>query len=239
MHYHIPLKDYPENLKPRERLQENGVEALADLELLAILLGTGTQGQTALDLARQLLLELPRGDLAELGQQNLKELCRLSGLGPAKAARILAGLELGRRVSRAEAPQREKLDSPEAVYRLLASQLEHQKQEHFLALYVDTKNRLLGRKVISSGILNGTLIHPREIFREALIQGAYALLAVHNHPSGDPEPSPDDLETTRRLIHCGKLMQIELLDHIIIGRRAFSSLRERESWLWKQYDILE
>lgn len=230
---HIPLKDYPQNLQPRERLHDVGEHALSDVELLAILLGTGSREQTALDLAQSLILDLPEGDLAELGHKNLTQLCSLNGLGPAKASRILAAIELGRRVARAELPQRHILDSPEAIYRVLGPQLAHQKNEHFLAVYLDIKNRQIFQKVISTGIINSTLVHPREVFKEAVIQGAYALVVAHNHPSGDPEPSSEDLEITRRLIHCGKLMQIELLDHVIIGRNQFVSLRERESWLWK------
>lgn len=237
--YHVPLRHYPDSLKPRERLQDVGPEQLSPVELVAILLGTGSQEQTALDLAQALMLQLPEGDLAALGKMTLHQLCALPGLGPAKATRILAALELGRRVTLAEMPLRKGLGSPAAVYELLRPQFAHQSQEHFVVLFVDTKNRLLAQKVITKGILNGTLIHPREIFQQALAHGAYAFLAAHNHPSGDPQPSPEDLETTRQLIRCGKLMQIELLDHLIVGRQGFCSLREQEAWLWKQHEFLE
>lgn len=230
---HVSLKQYPHAMQPRERLAELGAESLSPVELLAILLGTGTASKTALDLAHDLLITLPEGDLSQLSQQNFRQLCQLSGLGPAKAARILAALELGRRVSQAEVPLRADLSSPQQVHRLLGPQFAHQKQEHFIVVFVDTKNRYLGQKVVTKGLLNSTLVHPREIFQQALAYGAYAFIAAHNHPSGDPNPSADDLETTRQLVRCGKLMQIELLDHLILGRECFISLREQEAWLWK------
>lgn len=236
---HVSLRHYPSTLKPRERLREVGVQGLSHVELIAILLGTGTQNQTALDLAQTLIRKLPGDDLAELGHFSLTELQRVPGMGLAKASRILAALELGRRVKHADAPEREALSSPSAIYALLQPRFGHQKQEHFIALYLDTKHRLLGQSVITRGLLDGTLIHPRELFREAISLGAYAFVVAHNHPSGDPAPSPADLDTTRQLIRCGKLMQIELMDHVILGRSRYYSLRERENWLWNKDDTLE
>lgn len=236
---HVPLRYYPSLLKPRERLQATGVQGLSHVELLAILLGTGTHNQTALDLAQELLRELPGGDLAELGHLSLEELQKKPGMGLAKSSRVLAALELGRRVAIAEAADFDSpLSSPQTIFQLLQPRFAHQKQEYFIALYVDTKHRLLGQSVITRGLLDGTLVHPREIFREAIKYGAYAFIAAHNHPSGDPKPRPADLETTRQLIRCGKLMQIELMDHVILGRNQYFSLREREHWLWNN-DILE
>lgn len=236
---HVPLRHYPAALKPRERLQDAGVQGLSPVELLALLLGTGHQNMTALDLAQELLRRLPGDDLAELGHLSLEQLQRMPGMGLAKSSRILAALELGKRVAQSELPERPNLSSPQAIYALLQPRFAHQKQEHFIALYVDTKHKLLGQQVITRGLLDGTLIHPREIFREALAFGAYAFVVAHNHPSGDPAPSQADLESTRQLIHCGKLMQIELMDHVILGRKSYYSLRERENWLWKKHDILE
>lgn len=236
---HVSLRHYPAALQPRERLQAAGVQGLSHVELLAILLGTGGQNMTALDLAQHLLRKLPGGDLAELGQLSLEQLQREPGLGLAKASRILAALELGKRVSASALPEREALSSPQAIFALLQPRFSQQKQEHFIALYLDTKHRLLGQSVITRGLLDGTLIHPREVFREALAYGAYAFAVAHNHPSGDPAPSQADLESTRRLIRCGKLMQMELLDHVILGRSSYYSLRERENWLWTNNDILE
>lgn len=236
---HIPLRQYPAALKPRERLQQVGVQGLSHVELLAILLGTGSQNLTALDLAQELLRRLPGDDLAELGHLSLEQLQRLPGMGLAKAARILAAVELGKRVSLSQLPERPSLSSPQAIDALLRPRFAHQKQEHFIALYLDTKHRLLGQQVITRGLLDGTLIHPREIFREALAYGAYAFVVAHNHPSGDPSPSPADLETTRQLIRCGTLMQIALMDHVIVGRSGYYSLRERENWLWNNNELLE
>lgn len=238
-HPHIPLRDYPNSLKPRERLQAVGPGALSHTELLAILLGTGTREQTALDLAQEILRTLPTGELDQLGRQSLSQLAATPGLGLAKAARIQAAIELGKRVSRAELPRQISLTSPEHVFQLLQPQLSHLQQEHFFVLFADSKNRWLGQQLISKGLLNATLVHPRDIFREALHHNAHAILVAHNHPSGDPQPSQEDLETTRRLIRCGTLMQIELLDHVIVGRTHYTSLREQQSWLWKHHDILE
>lgn len=236
---HVSLRDYPDALKPRERLQQVGPAALSNTELVAILLGTGSERLTALDLAQQLLRALPEGDLAQLGQLNLRQLTQLNGLGPAKATRLLAALELGRRVSRAELPERPVLNSPEVVFQLLQPRLGHQQQEHFVALFVDTKKCLVAQQVITLGLLDGTLVHPREIFREALACGAHAFVVAHNHPSGDPTPSREDRETTRQLVRCGTLMQIPLLDHVVLGRARYYSLREQEAWLWNNNDTLE
>lgn len=236
---HVSLRDYPAALKPRERMQASGVQGLSHVELLAILLGTGSQSMTALDLAQEMLKRLPGDDLAELGHLSLEQLQRLPGMGLAKASRILAAIELGKRVALSDLPERPSLSSPQAIYALLRPRFAHQKQEHFIALYLDTKHKLLGQQVITRGLLDGTLIHPREIFREALAYGAYAFVVAHNHPSGDPAPSQADLETTRQLIRCGTLMQIELMDHVILGRSGYYSLRERENWLWNKHDILE
>ena len=235
---HVPLHLYPDSLKPRERLQSAGVQGLSPVELIALLLGTGTQNQTALDLAQSLLKSLPEGDLAELNHASLEQLQSVSGMGLAKSSRILAAVELGRRVLLAENPDRPVLSSPQAIFQLLQPRFAHQKQEFFVALYVDTKHRFLGQTVISQGLLDGTLTHPREIFRDAIKLGAYAFIVAHNHPSGDPQPSASDLQTTRQLIRCGTLMQIDLMDHLILGRTHYYSLRERENWLWNN-DILE
>ncbi len=239
MNVHIPLKDYPDMLKPRERLQQVGPEKLSPKELLALLLGTGTARQTALDLAHSLLLSLPEGDLGQLSHMSLRQLCCVPGLGPVKAGRLIAALELGRRVTEAATPVRTPLGSPEELFTFLQPRLSYQKQEHFLVVFVDTKNRFMGQQIITKGLMNSTLVHPREIFQQALAFGAFAFFAAHNHPSGDPTPSPEDRQTTRQLVRCGKLMGINLLDHLILGRQDFYSLRERESWLWNTHDVLE
>lgn len=238
-HTHIRLNAYPSHLQPRERLQSVGAENLSQVELLALLLGTGNTRQTALDLAHQLLLKLPGEHLSQLAQMSLHQLCQIPGIGAVKAARLIAALELGRRVNESQLPLQSPLNSPEQLYGFLKPRFAHQKQEHFIVVFVDTKHRFMGQRVITKGLLNSTLIHPREVFQQALAFGAYAFFAAHNHPSGDPSPSPEDRQTTRQLVRCGKLMQIELLDHLILGHQDFYSLRERESWLWNTHDILE
>lgn len=233
---HISLKDYPANLQPRERLFLEGAERLSEIELLAILLSTGAESKTALDLARELCLNF---ELRALQRASVQELIKLPGIGPAKAARIVAALELGRRQRQLHHELQTTYDSPESVYAYLAPLLGHQQQEHFSVLLLDIKCRLIRHKVLSVGTLEGTLVHPREIFREALNAGAYALVVAHNHPSGDPEPSACDLNTTRQLIRCGKLMQIECLDHVIIGQNSYWSIRAHSPALWTQNELLE
>lgn len=231
---HLPLKSYPNELKPRERLQKEGPRSLSDVDLLALLLSTGTQGQTALDLAQQLLLQANPPNLRGLAALELPQLCKLNGLGLAKAARLMAAFEMGKRVALTEMPDRPQLNRPEAVAALLLPRLRDAREEHLVALCLDTRHRLIAQKTVTSGILNGTLAHPREMFKTAIMHHAHAMIVAHNHPSGETSPSPEDLQLTQRLIEAGELLQIELLDHIILGHDGFTSLRETHSRLWRQ-----
>lgn len=229
---HLSLKEYPEALKPRERLQKEGPASLSDVDLLALLLSTGSQGLTALDLGRQLLLQCQPASLRGLAAMSMPELCRLHGLGPAKATRLLAAFELGKRTALSELPERPQLNRPEAVARLLIPQIGDARQEHLIALSLDIRHRLIAQKTVTLGLLDGTLAHPRELFRDAILNQAHAVIVAHNHPSGDVNPSPEDLQLTRRLIEAGELLQIALLDHLIIGPKRFNSLRESHPGLW-------
>ncbi|PIQ26921.1 hypothetical protein COW36_16950 [bacterium (Candidatus Blackallbacteria) CG17_big_fil_post_rev_8_21_14_2_50_48_46] len=229
---HRSLKAYPAELQPRERLQKEGPASLSEIELLALLLSTGSQGQTALDLARHLLLNSPAG-LRGLASQELPQLCRYPGLGAAKATRLLAAFEIAKRLALSEMPEGQPMNQPEAVAALLMPRLADAKQEHLVVLCLDTKNRLLAQKTVTLGLLDGTLAHPRELFRDAILHQAHALIVAHNHPSGDPTPSPEDLQLTERLIEAGRLLQIELLDHLILGNQKYNSLRESHSRLWR------
>lgn len=213
------LRDLPACQRPREKLCASGPGALSEAELLAVLLGSGLPGEDALSLARRLAgLGLER-----LATASVADLCRQRGLGRARAALILAALELGRRACQPAGPP---VSSPEEAYALLADMAELRK-EHFQALYLDSRRRLMRREVISIGTLTSSLVHPREVFQPAVERSAAALVVGHNHPSGDPEPSPEDLALTRRLRQAGEILGIELLDHLVIGRGRYVSLKQR------------
>lgn len=228
----LPLKDYPKNLKPRERLLAQGVEALSDVELLALLLSTGHSEQTALELAQEVLLLSPERSLKSLQGLGISELCQIKGMGTAKATRVAAALEMGRRVSQSSLTDRLTLNRPDLVAAWLMPRFSGLKQEHFIVMFLDAKQRLTGHKVISIGTMTEALVHPRDIFRMALAHQAYALIVAHNHPSGDPQPSAADIQLTRQLIECGKIMQIEIQDHLIVGESEYYSMRA-ELGLWK------
>jgi len=212
--------------RPRERLRACGADALASEELIALLLRTGARGQPALELARRLLARF--GTLDELASAGDAELASLGGLGPAKIGTLRAAFELGTR--RASTPLRPgvRLESPTQVFAHFGPRLRPLRQERFLALLLDSRHRLIREVEVSRGSLNQSLVHPREVFAPALREAAAAILVVHNHPSGDPEPSPEDREVTRRLFRAGELLGIRLLDHVVIGARGFQSLSQSE-----------
>ena len=199
--------------RPRERLLRLGAARLQDHELVALILGTGVSGRDVNQLATE-VMERP---------WTLDSLREIAGLGNAKAAAFLAGIELGRRHGRPRGPQ---LDGPETIYELLAEELDRPR-EHFWGFYLTARRRLICRELISVGTLTASLVHPREVFRPALERGAAALVVAHNHPSGEPEPSAEDISLTRRLARAGQVMGIELLDHVIVASDGFCSLRER------------
>lgn len=208
-----------------EKLLKHGESSLTDEELLAILIGSGLQGKNALDLA-ETLLRMGQGK-AWLLKASLQELQALPGIGLSKSCRILAGLQLGRRLTEFRDFQAISLNSPVSVANYFSSVYLTEDREMFCEVLLDTKNKPIRMETISVGTLNRTMVHPREVFRPAIRQGANSLIVAHNHPSGDPEPSPEDIAITRRLEEAGKLLGIPLLDHIVIGRGKFVSLRQR------------
>lgn len=220
----LTIKDLPPHERPRERLLASGQAALSDAELLAILLRTGTSKETAVQLAERVLVEF--GDLHELPRRTADELTSLDGLGPAKAVTLLAAAELAVRLA---SRQRVALPvaSPADVAGLVMEEMRNYRREHFRVVMLDVKNRVLGTEEISIGSLNASLVHPREVFRPALLKSCAGIILVHNHPSGDPTPSSEDLEVTRRLCEAGKLLGIEVLDHVVIGDGKFFSFREK------------
>lgn len=219
------MKELPLNLRPRERLARAGESALSTAELLAIILRTGVGGENVLNMAARLLTAY--GGLLGLARASFAELEGEKGLGKAKVSQIKAALELGRRLL-VEAPEeRVAIRSPADVAQLLMAELAAMEQEHFQVLYLDTRNRVLGADTLYIGSLNTSHIRVAEVFREAVKRNCAALIVAHNHPSGDPSPSPEDVAVTRQLIEAGQLLDIELLDHLVIGHQRFVSLRER------------
>ncbi len=219
------IGDLAPDERPRERLLQSGPHTLADAELVAVLLRTGRPGTSALDLARELLAE--NGGLVGLMAAGLPQL-RRRGLGQAKAASLLAAVEIGRRLARAELPERVPMDQPAAVACYLALRFAQRDQEVVGALFLDSRNRLIGERDIYRGTLTRAVVEPREILKEGLLQGAAGMVLFHTHPSGDPSPSAEDVLFTRRLAEAGELVGIRLLDHLILGGAGrWLSLRQQ------------
>jgi len=239
MTYCLRVADIPTNERPRERLMTYGAKVLATGELIAILLGTG-QGPgklSAIGLGQYILHELGKCDrdpLAVLRNISPAELMQIPGIGPAKATTILAAIELGKRTFQFRPDERTEIDSPVAAAAALSQDLMWQTKERFAVLLLDVKNRLLGTNVITIGTATETLAPPREIFREVIRQGATRLIVAHNHPSGNIEPSQEDIDLTRQLLAGSQLLSIPLLDHLILGDGNHQSLREITS-LWDEY----
>jgi DNA repair protein RadC len=211
------IKELPEEERPREKLLHRGADALSDAELLAIFLRTGRRGRGAVGVGADLLRAAggSLGRLASLGPKELRKLAK--GVGPAKACELAAAFEVGKRIAR-QTVLSEPLAAPEKVYEFMGPLLQNLQRESLRVVLLDTRHRLVHEEEVSLGTLNESLAHPREILRPALSHGAYALILVHNHPSGDPSPSEADRALTRRIREAAELMQIHLLDHVIIGR---------------------
>ncbi len=210
----LTIHELPPEDRPREKLTERGADALSDSELIAILLRTGMQGANAVDVARHLLAKY--GSLSALSRCKVKEIEQIKGIGPAKAVQLAAAFGLGARLAR-ETLSRTQLDEPGLVYALLGAEMRALHQESLRVLLLDTRYHLMRIEQISLGSMNESIAHPREIFRSALIYSAFAIILVHNHPSGDPTPSEADRRLTRRLKEGADLLKINLLDHVVIG----------------------
>jgi DNA repair protein RadC len=210
----------PEDERPREKLVAHGASSLSDAELIAILLRTGRVGANVIVVARDLLSR--HGSLRELSRCTVTELAKLPGVGVAKAVQLAAAFDLGNRLAR-EPLANQKIDSPELADQLVGGEMRMLRKEEMRAVLLDTRYRLIRIEDVSTGSVNESIAHPREIFRPAVIASAYAVIVVHNHPSGDPSPSQADHSLTRRLAEAAELMQIKLLDHIIIGAQSQNS----------------
>jgi DNA repair protein RadC len=208
--------------RPRERLWSVGPAALTSVELLAILLGTGTGGRTALDLAAD-LLEVGAGSLRRVAMRPRAELLQIEGIGPGKGARLLAAFEVGARLAGEDRPAAPRIREPEDVARLFQPRLRDLQVEEFHLLALDSQSQVLRQVLVTRGLLNSSLVHPREVFRAAIAEAAAGIIVVHNHPSGDPTPSTEDRTITRQLAEAGRLLDLPLYDHVVIAGDRFVS----------------
>jgi len=221
----VKMKDVPVEERPRERLIRHGADRLANKELLAILLRTGNRRESALALAERLLSHF--GSLPELATTSYEDLLRVNGIGPAKATDIIAAFELARRLGESRMEFHGVVNSPKDAAQLVIRELSLADKEHFMIIMLNTKHRVIAKKVISIGHLQASLVHPREMFKEAIRRSSAAVILVHNHPSGDLTPSRDDIATTERLREVGDMLGIDVLDHIIVGDNRYLSFREQ------------
>jgi DNA repair protein RadC len=221
------IKDWPLDERPREKLLQKGAGLLSDAELLALILRTGSAADktSAVDQARTLLANF--GSLRRLAAATTSELCTQNGIGPAKAAEIQALFELARRFARQEVRPGDRFTSSGDIFDHYHERLRDRKKEVFISLLLDSKNRLLKEVQVSEGSLSASIVHPREVFAPVIRESAAAVLFVHNHPSGDPTPSREDIDLTERLNEAGKLMGVRVLDHIIIGSGRYVSFCDR------------
>jgi len=227
----MKILDIPKENRPRERFLKYGPEALSDAELFAILLRVGTRetknkegkitlGENAIDMSNRLISEY---GLDKLFDCSLKELQKIRGIGPSKAMEILTIAEIQKRINQSKHPIK-RITCAQDVFNIMHDRLKDEKQENFYVLMLDTKNNIIGEQLISKGILDASIIHPREVFKPAIKNSASKIILVHNHPSGDPSPSQEDLNITKRLISAGEEIDVKVLDHVIIGRE--------EWWSW-------
>lgn len=222
----IRVNDIPLNERPMEKLLQFGVESLSNEELLAILLRTGTKGENVIALSRRLLIELD--GLDGLLNVSFEEASKIKGIKKVKACQIISMMELVNRIRTLKSKKENfKISSPKDVSSLLINEMSNLKQEVFKLILLNTKNVVIGTKDVFKGTLNSSIVHPREVFKEAIQRGSANIIVCHNHPSGDPTPSKEDIDITLRLKECGKIMGIGLLDHIIIGNNKYVSLKEK------------
>ncbi len=219
------IADMPIDERPRERLARLGAQALAEPELLAILLRVGVEGESAVQVGQRLLKVFD--GLTGLHRVPFDELCNQRGIGEAKAAQIKAAIELGRRLMLKSPDERPPINSPADAAALVSHEMSALEQENLRVILLDTRNRVLGINEIYKGSVSSSQIHVGEIFKTAIRRNAPALIVVHNHPSGDPTPSPDDIVVTRAIVQAGKLLDVEALDHLVVGRGKFVSMKER------------
>jgi DNA repair protein RadC len=222
----LMLKDLPNDERPREKLLTRGVQSLSNAELLAILLRTGTKEDSVMRVAEKLLIEYQANGLASIANLSPRDFSKIKGIGMVKAITVIAAMELGKRLATNPTNERYVIRSPKDVADYMMARLRYENKEYFISILLNTKNQVLASPTISIGSLNASIVHPREIFREAIHYAAASIILIHNHPSGDPNPSKEDLFVTEKLMKAGNLMDIAVLDHVIIGDNKYISLKE-------------
>jgi DNA repair protein RadC len=223
--YSIMIRDLPADQRPRERIAAYGPQALSTAELLALLLRSGTAQESVIRLAERLLAEFR--SLRGLAAASVAELSRVRGIGPAKAAELVAAIELGKRLAASVEGARPLVRCPDDIANLVAPEMRYLQQEQFRVLFLDTRHQVLRVKVATQGSLNSSIVDCREVYREAIGANCAAVAVCHNHPSGDPSPSPEDIAVTRRLHDAGRIIGIDLIDHVIIGDGRWVSLKQQ------------
>ncbi len=219
------VRDLPLSERPRERLKKFGAEALSGQELLALILARGIPQKSVINIAQELMSRFK--NMRGMARATLEELSEIKGVGTAKAAQIKASFELARRQDLEAEPGKFSLNTPKSVVKAVRAGIRDKAKEHFKLILLNTRNRIIAISTISIGTLDANLVHPREVFKDAISHDAASVILAHNHPSGDPEPSEDDLEITRRLAEAGRILGIEVLDHIIVTRDSFLSFKEK------------
>jgi len=219
------VHDLPKPERPRERLKQFGPEALSAQELLALIIGRGVSKKSVMTIAQELLIKF--GNVKAISEATLEELSQIKGIGFAKAAQIKACFELGKRQDLEPEQKDFDIKDPQSVVKAIRASIKDKAKEHFKLILLNARNKILGISTISIGSLNASIVHPREVFKDAIVHNAYSVVLAHNHPSGDPEPSEDDLTMTKRLIEAGKILGIEVLDHIIITKDGYFSFKDR------------
>lgn len=219
------VHDLPKPERPRERLKKFGPEALSAQELLALIIGRGVSKRSVITIAHELLSKF--GNIKAISQATIEELSQIKGVGFAKAAQIKACFELGKRQDLEPELKDFDIKNPQDVVKAIQSSIKDKTKEHFKLILLNTRNKVIGISTVSIGTLNSNLVHPREVFKEAISHSAASVVLAHNHPSGDSEPSEDDLTITKRLVEAGKILGIEVLDHIIIAKNGFFSFKEK------------
>lgn len=222
---HLKMREVHEADRPRERFLRQGPESLSNQELLAILLRTGSKEESVLTLANRVLVQFEK--LHALKHATVEEMKEIKGIGEAKAIQLLAAIELGKRLAQKEIDNKYTIRSPEDAANFLMPFMTSLQQENFVVLYLNVKNQIIHQQTVFIGSLNASIVHPREIFRVAVRRAAASIIVAHNHPSGNPVPSPEDIDVTKRLLEAGQILGIDLLDHIIIGDHQFVSLKEK------------
>ena len=220
----MKIMDIPENNRPRERLEHSGVGALSDAELLSIIISTGTRKYNSIDLSNQILRKF---GMSKLSRINPSEIMTINGIGKAKALRIIATIEFAKRVK--DNKDKKKIfaiTKAKDVYTYLKYKTLDMDKEHFIVILLDTRNKIIRDEIVSIGTINSAIIHPREVFRNAIRENSNAIILAHNHPSGSPMPSKNDIQITKQIIEAGKILDIKVLDHVIIGKDKYWSWNE-------------